>query len=135
MGGGATPGATPEGAPAASGSTPAAASDPGAQRRAFALSFQEFGPEVAVSTAPSPAVARRPVAAPLPDGTYDPTLHYEDQVVREKLALPGAAEGSAGLAGTPLGNEQLVRSIAAALVLLLAGAHLRRWLAGSASAN
>jgi hypothetical protein len=63
--------------------------------------------------------------AQLPDGTFEPTLGFEDQ----ELGPPGGvAARVTSTVGAAFVSEQIVRSTAGALVLMLAGAHLRRWL-------
>ena len=100
-----------------------------AQRKAFALSFSAFGPKLGIPKLPPLPQAQSPDVAPLPDGTYEPTLGFQDQVVTERTEAQTPAQRVTGVVGRALDSEQLVRSTAGALVLLLCGAHLRRWLA------
>ena len=65
------------------------------------------------------------IAGALPDGTYEPTLGYPDQVVQERVGTPGPSRRVTTAAGAALASEQLARSTAGALLLLLVGAHLR----------
>lgn len=102
-----------------------------AQRQAFASGFSSFGPKLGIPKLPPLPQTQAPDVAPLPDGTFAPTLGFTDQIVREKVdAGPVARVGSA--VGSALDSDRLARSAAGALVLLLAGAHLRRWLASGA---
>ncbi len=102
-----------------------------AQRRAFATSFSAFGPKLGIPKLPPLPQSPTPDVAPLPDGGFSPTLGFEDQVVRERVESQGPAARVTTVVGNALDSEQLVRSTAGALVLLLIGAHLRRWLAVS----
>ena len=103
-----------------------------AQRKAFALSFSAFGPKLGIPKLPPLPQAQAPAIAPEPDGSYEPTLGFSDQVVTERVESAGPAARVTDVVERALDSEQLVRSTAAALVLLLCGAHLRRWLATGA---
>jgi hypothetical protein len=70
--------------------------------------------------------------AQLPDGTFEPTLGFEDQELSETGPPGGVAARVTSTVGAAFVSEQIVRSTAGALVLLLAGAHLRRWLSSTA---
>jgi hypothetical protein len=148
--GSAESGSPSAGSPRPTGGTPSAGSsvsagDSGAptaaaradQRNSFATSFNAFGPKLGLPK--MPPLPQTETAAPAPelaDGTYEPSLGFEDQVVRERVetAASSPALRARGAVGSALDSERLVRSSAGALVLLLAGAHLRRWLlAGSAA--
>jgi hypothetical protein len=99
-----------------------------AQRRAFALTFKAFGPKLGIPKLP-PLPAAQPAVAPLPDGSYEKTLGYKPVTTRSKVSAPQAAASRVtGAVGSALDSDQFVRSLAGALVLLLAAAHLRRWL-------
>jgi hypothetical protein len=99
-----------------------------AQRRAFALTFKAFAPKLGIPKLP-PLPAAQPAVAPLPDGTYEKTLGYKDVVKTEKVPGPQAAvRHVTGAVGSALDSTQFLKSIAGALILLLAAAHLRRWL-------
>lgn len=104
-----------------------------AQRKAFALGFSAFGPKLGIPKLPPLPQAEPPAIAPeLADGTYEPTLGFQDQVVRERVEVAQPPNNQVrNVVGTALDSERLLRSTAAALVLLLAGAHLRRWLSAS----
>ncbi|MCW2613017.1 MAG: hypothetical protein JWN08_11, partial [Frankiales bacterium] len=65
---------------------------------------------------------------PLPDGTFTPTLGFEDQVVQERVETLSPGQRVTEVLSSALDSERLARSTAGALVLLLAGAHLRRWI-------
>jgi hypothetical protein len=101
-----------------------------AQRRSFALTFSAFGPRLGLPKMPPLPQASEAAPAPeLADGSYEPTLGFEDQVVREEIELTQAPRREpSGVVAAALDSERLTRSTAGALVLLLAGAHLRRWL-------
>ena len=130
-GGTAAPAPIGTGAPAAGDSADAKAV---AQRKAFALGFSAFGPKLGIPKLPPLPQAQAPAIAPeLADGTFEPTLGFEDQVVTERVEVAqGPTQRVRTVVGTALDSERLATSTAAALVLLLAGAHLRRWL-GTAS--
>ncbi|MCA1712858.1 MAG: hypothetical protein LC789_14965 [Actinobacteria bacterium] len=99
-----------------------------AQRRAFALTFKAFGPKLGIPKLP-PLPAAQPAVAPLPDGTYEKTLGYKPVTKTEKVSVPqAAATRVTGAVGSALDSDHFLRSLAGALVLLLAAAHLRRWL-------
>lgn len=98
-----------------------------AQRKAFALGFSSFGPKLGIPKLP-PLPQQAPAIAPeLADGTYEPTLGFEDQVVTERVESTGPTAAVRNVVGSALDSERLATSTAAALLLLLAGAHLRRW--------
>ena len=99
-----------------------------AQRKAFALGFSSFGPKLGIPKLP-PLPQQAPAIAPeLADGTYEPTLGFEDQVVTERVETTGPTAAVRNVVGSALDSERLATSTAGALLLLLAGAHLRRWL-------
>lgn len=99
-----------------------------AQRKAFALGFSSFGPKLGIPKLP-PLPQQAPALAPeLADGTYEPTLGFEDQVVTEKVETTGPTAAVRNVVGSALDSERLATSTAGALLLLLTGAHLRRWL-------
>ena len=99
-----------------------------ASRRAFALSFQAFAPKLGIPKLP-PLPSTQPAVAPLPDGTYEKTLGYKEVVKTEKVDSPqAAARRVSGAVGKALDSERFVRFLGGALVLMLAAAHLRRWL-------
>lgn len=107
------------------GSAPAANST-AARRQAFSSGFSAFGPKLGVPKLPP--LPQAPAVAQLPDGTFEPTLGYEDQELGEPGPTGGVAARVTSTVGAAFVSEQIVRSTAGALVLLLAGAHLRRWL-------
>ena len=138
---GLSPGASGSPSPGAS-SSPGAVASPGAggsgnvsdqaaaRRQAFSLGFDAFAPKLGIPKLPPlPKAPQAPAVANLPDGTFEPTLGFEDQVLREE-AEPGggAAARVTSAVGNAIDSERLARSAAGALVLLLIGAHLRRWL-------
>ncbi|MBW3648591.1 MAG: hypothetical protein KY440_12645 [Actinobacteria bacterium] len=107
------------------GSAPAANST-AARRQAFSSGFSAFGPKLGVPKLPP--LPQAPAVAQLPDGTFEPTLGFEDQELGEPGPPGGVAARVTSTVGAAFVSEQIVRSTAGALVLLLAGAHLRRWL-------
>lgn len=74
---------------------------------------------------PAPAVA-----APGPDGSFSPTLGYADrfQVEPAQAAAQPPRSRLTTTGGRLVEDPQVLRGVAAALVLLLGGAHLRTWL-------
>ncbi len=130
----ATPGSGTASRPFGSSSTPLSADAQAvAQRKAFALGFSAFGPKLGIPKLPPLPQSQAPAIAPLADGTYAPTLGFEDQVLTERVPVAQSpTERVSAVVGTALDSERLVRSTAGALVLLLAGAHLRRWLGTAA---
>ena len=93
--------------------------------------------------APVPAVpAPGPTAAPLPDGTFRPELGYPtltspspvaDTVLTESQPSAPSQPGALSAVLASLADrDRLAPSLAAALVLLLASLHLRRWSRGGA---
>lgn len=125
----ASPSAPGAAAPASSASPSASlkgmAAARAAQQRAFDLSFTA-GPDLLPPAPASPAPPDQPVVAPQSQGTYRPTLGYPTQTRTERVAL--ALPGRISSAVTGMNGERVARGVAAALVLLLAAAHLRRWL-------
>ncbi len=134
-GGGSAPGSAPGsgGAPVTAGTDPSssAATSATAQREAFAVGFSAFGPKLGIPKLPPLPSTEAPAVAPLPDGTYEPTLGFGDQVVREPVQRQNPVARAGSVVSSALDRDRLARSTAGALVLLLAGAHLRRWLASS----
>ena len=132
-GGGATPeaGSSSSGTGAGAGGSgtsvaPSDASLASERRAALARSFSAFAPRLGVPSLPSSPLAPS-IAEPLADGTFEPTLGFQDRVTQElvetgteRLAIPSAVSGV-------LGSEHLATSTAGALVLMLLAAHLRRW--------
>jgi hypothetical protein len=98
------------------------------ERRALALNFNAFSPSLGIPKLP-PLPATLPdiagAAQPLPSGTFDPSLPYADQSETTKTT---------SLIADPIGSirsidtEQLAKSLAVALILILMAAHLRRWI-------
>jgi len=136
------PGAGPAGpgtasAPLGAGTTSAGATADQralAQRQAFALGFSAFGPKLGIPKLPPLPQAQAPAVAAEPDGTYEPTLGFPERVVTERVPIAQQApvERVREVVGSALDSERLVRSTAGALLLLLAAAHLRRWLSSAA---
>lgn len=127
--------ASGEGAPSP-GASPAASGGVGrADTRSLDFGLGAFGPTPEVPSFPDAPPVPPAVAAPqLPD-TFEGTLGYDEratavpEVVDEPAVEAGGREPAvATVTGGGLEDEQLVRSVAAALVLLLGGAHLRAWL-------
>jgi hypothetical protein len=103
-----------------------------AQREAFALTYSAFGPKLGIPKLPPLPAAQPPAIAPeIADGTYDTSLpgFDQDRVIREEVEVAqGPTDRVSNVVGSALDSERLLRSTAAAMILLLAGAHLRRWL-------
>lgn len=121
------------GKPAARPNVPSLSDPIVASRRAFALRFNAFAPSLGIPKLPPlPALTLPtiPGAGPLPTGTFEPTLPYTAPTVTEKVPDGTLARPVAAVRDV-LDSERLAKSIAGALVLLLAGAHVRRFL-GSA---
>jgi hypothetical protein len=99
-----------------------------ASRRNFALNFRAFAPSLGIPKLP-PLASLSPTVggpAPLPLGTYSPTLPYQPQT--ETVKTTSVIRQITGV-GSTVDWGQLAKSLACALILLLAGAHLRRFLA------
>ncbi len=102
-----------------------------ASRRAFALQFSAFSPSLGIPKLPPlPAITMPSFngEAPLPEGSYNPQLPYQPQTEVD-------VERTTSFAGRPIAqfrdaidSAQLAKSLAAAFILLLVGAHLRRYL-------
>jgi hypothetical protein len=110
------------------GNTPAATA--AQQRTAFGLTFKSFSPKLgAPKLPPLPKFAAPTVT--IPEGTYDPLLEYGEQtvVVPDKVASGGGVTSMlVDSLTTAFEGRKLYRSIAMALLLLLAAGHLRLWL-------
>jgi uncharacterized membrane protein YgcG len=102
------------------------------QRRAFALTFNSFSPSLGIPKLPPlPSTDGAAVAGAEPklaDGTYGTTLPYAPQTETTSTSTPVASEPTS-FAQNVLDSAQLAKSIAAALILMLAFGHLRRFLA------
>ena len=101
------------------------------QRLAFGLTFKSFAPKLGAPKLPPLPQFAPPAPEQIPWGTYDPTLNYGDKTVID--ASPVANGG--GVTTTLVESlskvfqeRKLFSSIAAALLMLLAAAHLRLWL-------
>lgn len=101
----------------------------------FALTFRAFGPKIGLPKLPPlPATGvALPAVAPQEDGGFAGELPFGTTTVEERVpsfvAAPAQRIGTAVSAAVD--SERLMRSLAAALVLLLVCAHVRRWLAQS----
>jgi hypothetical protein len=100
------------------------------QRAAFGVTFKDFAPKLgAPKLPPLPKFTEQP----LPEGTYDPMLEYGPQEAQDG---PGTLVAEGGGFTTTIVDSfsavfegrKLFRSIAIALLLLLAAGHLRMWL-------
>jgi hypothetical protein len=111
-----------------------------AAQRAVALSFSSFAPlsgiaglpplpqlagPAAGSAADNPQVAGGEPSAP---GTYSPTLGYPAQTATDRVVSAAGASGILPSFSAAVSPAQLWRSVAVALLLGLAAAHLRLWL-------
>lgn len=110
---------------------------PAESAKAFALGFSTFGPKLGLPKLPplpASGVALPDVATALPDGSFDPNLPFGSKEVTERV--PASASGPVGRVSSAVASvvdtDRLVRSVAGALVLLMAGAHVRRFLAQDA---
>ena len=101
-----------------------------AAKRAFSLQFSAFSPSLGIPKLPPLADFPSVVAgeAPLPLGTYQPSLPYAPKTTTEVKTTSVMSQIAA--VRNVIDSAQLAKSIAAAFILLLAGAHLRRFLAG-----
>jgi hypothetical protein len=128
---GASPAATPGASPGADGAGPGQAT-----AQSFDQGFSSFPPSLGLPQLPQQPGSSPSVAVPQVADTFEPTLGYDvsreaESVTREPVAAPQGREGVLTSDGGLLGDAQLLRSVAGALVLLLAGGHLRTWLARS----
>ena len=101
------------------------------QRLAFGLTFKSFSPKLGAPKLPPQPKFADPANAPIPEGTYDPMLGYGDQsiLVNEPVATGGGVtETLVESVSSVFEGRRLFRSIAVALLLLLAAGHLRLWL-------
>ena len=113
-----------------SGTTPSAEQRAAQQRAAFGLTFKSFAPKLGAPKLPPLPKFAAP-SNEIPWGTYDPTIDYGDQVIPGEV--PQATGG--GFTDTIVDSitmafegRRLYRSIAIAMLLLLAAAHLRLFL-------
>jgi hypothetical protein len=98
-----------------------------AQRRAFALTFNAFSPSLGIPKLPPlPSTALPSLEQPLPLGTYKPSLPYSPK--SETTKTTSVLTQPIHFVTNVLDSKQLAKSIAGALILLLVGAHLRRFL-------
>ena len=96
--------------------------------RALGQALAGFAPNLAVAGLPPLPLTAGPTLAepPLPFGTFTPALPYKPRLAQPPVRPPGALQKASNAVHTAFDTGQLVRSLAGALVLLLAGAHLRR---------
>jgi len=96
--------------------------------RALGQTLAEFTPNLAAAGLPPLPLTAGPTLAepPLPFGTFKPALPYKPVLAQPPARPPYALQKASNAVHTALDTGQLVRSLAGALVLLLAGAHLRR---------
>ncbi|HVM27651.1 MAG TPA: hypothetical protein VM433_08265 [Mycobacteriales bacterium] len=131
------PGATPSTGPSSPGQpSPAAPGGAGvADQRTLGQGFATFAPKLGQPKLPPlPEFGAPQVAGPTLPDTFDPNLDYGDRELGPEVAQPPTASGRDGSTLTStssglLGDEQIMRGIAGAMVLVLSGAHLRTWLA------
>lgn len=113
---------------------PSAALRPGgsgqATAQSFGQGFSRFGPDLRLPKLPSatqPPTVQQPEVA----DTFSPTLGFEDRTeVRADPEIRAASPGRDAVLRSTGGalDESAVRGVAGALVMLMAGAHLRTWL-------
>lgn len=101
------------------------------QRLKFGLTFKSFAPKLGAPKLPPLPKFAPPTEAAIPWGTYDPTLSYGDQTVLEEETVATGGGSTSTIVETLTSvfeGRRLFTSIATALLLLLAAAHLRVWL-------
>jgi uncharacterized membrane protein YgcG len=100
------------------------------QRTAFGLTFKSFAPKLGAPKLPPQPSFAGPTIGQLPEGTYNPTLPYGKRTVttNEKIASNSLTSQFVDSLTTAFEGRKLYRSIAIALLLLLAAGHLRLWL-------
>lgn len=145
------PSAGPSGTGPRAGASSGPSAPPGpagaATAQSFGQGFSSFSPSLGLPELPPPPQTTAPaVAGPQVADTFEPSLRYDDSLDAETgtssdgdgdgdgngdddVAAPRGREGTLTSTGGLLGDEQLLRSLAGALVLLMSGAHLRTWLA------
>lgn len=123
-------------APGAPGASPSPGGAGTATAQTFAQGFSSFAPALGLPKLPPlPATSAPSVAGPQVADGFDPGFDLGDE--EEEPGSPDPVIASRGresvleATGGMLDDEQLLRSVAGALLLLLAGAHLRTWLARS----
>jgi hypothetical protein len=100
-------------------------------RTAFGLTFKSFSPKLGAPKLPPLPKFAFSGEQPIPEGTYDPTLKYGDQTVQvpEHVATDGGFTTTLVDSFTSaFEGRKLFRSIAIALLLLLAAGHVRVFL-------
>ena len=100
------------------------------RKLAFGLTFKSFAPKLGAPKLP-PLPQFAPPTQEIPWGSYDPTLNYGDQTVidSEKIAQGGGITSTiVDSMSTVFEGRRFFSSIAMALLLLLAAAHVRVWL-------
>jgi hypothetical protein len=100
--------------------------DPGVQKRAFALGFSNFSSSLGIPKLPPlpSTTVTLPGEAPLPQGTYVPTLPYKSATeTTHSRSIVANPIGSI----TSIDHAKLAKCLAFALLLILSAAHLRRW--------
>jgi len=117
------------GSPGSSGATVVLPPGDSGAGRALGQTLAAFAPNLALAQLPALPDTPGPTLAeaPLPLGTYKPELPYKP-VAQDPISAAGPVQRAAHTAVAALDTGQLLRSLAGALVLLLAGAHLRRLL-------
>lgn len=124
-GGGSTPPGSTTSAASSAGETAAQVAAAAAAQHKVAASFRSFAPPAGI--AQLPPLPQFPTAntngEPTDPGTYAPTLPYDGSVtVAEKVTKPTLLGHVTGT----FDNRQVVESVAAACLVLLVAAHLRR---------
>ncbi|HWH29218.1 MAG TPA: hypothetical protein VNU26_09700 [Mycobacteriales bacterium] len=122
--------------PAAGGATSAPPGGTGSGSSGAARGFGGFAPKLGLPKLPPLPNGGAPVvAAPQVADTFEQELDYGDrelpEIADDDEPTPTAGRDDTRLTSTGglLQDEQVVRGVAAALVLGLSGAHLRTWLA------
>jgi len=95
-----------------------------AQRRAFALGFNNFSPSLGIPKLPPLPATKFPVTASEDPGTYQPTLPYDPE---KEVTATDVFTDPVGVI-TNLDSDGLWRSVAMAMILMLVAAHVRIFL-------
>ena len=120
--------------PSASPGAPIPVTKPGDKRTQtqLAVQFKDFAKISGIlKLPPLPAAAALAGEAPIPFGTFAPTLAYGDQLVPETIRTLQNTTTTDSLATSlskQFNGRALYRDLAIALLLVIASAHLRTWM-------
>lgn len=100
------------------------------KRVAFATGFSAFGPSLGIPKLPPLPDISLPAGGEgaLPLGTFQPVLPYQAPAGEETETADGTLAKPVAAVKDVLDSERLAKSLAGALIFLLVGAHLRRFL-------